>query len=139
MIRGFFRGGTPRLLVMVRMPSLSDAAREVEFLVDTGAVVSVVRTSVLADLGVSPDAFVAMPRESNIGAGGVVMHAVWPGEFEVRHEDGHLDVQTLGLRVPLLPGDEDDLPSVLGMNFLDVYRVVVSVPAGLVALEAPFS
>jgi hypothetical protein len=65
-ISGFFRGGSPRVTADVSLGQLSVSTRTVEFVVDTGAAVSVLHLSVLADLGVDADVLKTLRTQLNL-------------------------------------------------------------------------
>ena len=138
MIEGFLRGGSPRVYARLWLPDLSPRSAEVEFVVDTGAAVTVIQLGVLAELGVRADDLRQLPVERNIAMSGIVIHALARGAIEFVSEDDNPLRLRLQMRLALEPPSETGAaPSVLGMNLLSNFRVVVSVPEGLVALESP--
>lgn len=138
MISGFFRGGSPRVTADVSLGQLSVSTRTVEFVVDTGAAVSVLHLSVLADLGVDADVLKTLRTQLNLTLAGSVVHAVAEGTVQFSQDDGARLERRLAWRIALTPPiDDGDVPSVLGMDALAVFRVIVSVPENRVALEFP--
>ena len=70
--------------------------------------------------------------------GGIVVHALAHGAIEFVSGDKDPIRLRIQMRLALEPPSETGAaPSVLGMNLLSNFRVVVSVPESLVALESP--
>lgn len=135
MIRGFIRGRSPRIIGRVSLPSLSMRTVAVEFLIDTGASVTVLPLAVLVDLGVDSEELRTMPLEQNISGGGTVLHALHRGELEFTLDDGADVGYRVLFRLALEPPpDRVEVPCVLGMDVLENFRLTVSVREGRVEM-----
>jgi hypothetical protein len=138
-ISGFFRGSSPRVVARIALAGLSERTLDVEFLIDTGAAVTVLQLGVLVDLEADESKLRLLPVEPSFGLGGRVTHAVVRGELTFSREDGTAMTAVVRVRLTLTPSAGPDAPSVLGMDVLGAFRVVVSEQEGRAALEDPFT
>jgi hypothetical protein len=118
---------------------LGDAPVDVEFVIDTGADITVLQLRVLVDAGADEQSLPGLPLERNYGAGGAVIHAMVGGRLSFTHEDGTEQVYVGTLRSLLEASPGPGALSILGMDVLREFRVVVSVQEGRVELQDPAS
>jgi hypothetical protein len=144
-IRGFFdfRHRSPLAMVVAGLilPHRSPTYTPVEFVIDTGATVSVVHpTDTRHVLRFTPEDFDALPlvstmRQTLAGITGPAEYQVVPARFIFAHHDGspQLIETEVGIATPA-PGNET-LPSVLGWDMLTRFRVILDRQRGEVLLE----
>lgn len=135
MIRGAFgwSGTSPHAFVrlVVRVPDLRDAWVVVDFMVDTGASHTVIHPpdlrrgfrmtedevdSVVARLG-------PLPMTT---AGGVAEASAAPATLVFPHEDGAVHQMEATLRIPRVSAANRELPSLLGQDVLQHFRLVMT-------------
>jgi hypothetical protein len=142
-IPGYFdtesRPALPFVSAGVRLAGV-DAQGEVPFLIDTGSSTTCLHPLAaalqlgipLADL-LNPAAW---PRlEPHSGVGGVAMYDVVPAEHVFRTEANRLRVITGAVRIATPTTHNQALPSLLGWDVLEHFRLVVDRRAGRVELH----
>lgn len=139
MIEGSFRqGNSPHLLAFVELPRIGSAA-DVEFLIDTGSAISVLHPFDARAMGVVFDEhFSNEPAEVNLGVGGGGRFFREPAVLALTHADGALARYRIRIRVAVPSPANVTLPSVLGMDFIEHFRLTVSARERRVELDALF-
>lgn len=122
---------------MVEVPGAEVAT---ELLLDTGSQMTILRREVIEQLGVDLDRdFVDRPRDQAVGLGGGIL--VVRLRIRLQFPDNDVESQepyTLFVRVSLDRDLDPNLPSLLGMDVLGSFRLIVSPRDGEVSLEPRF-
>lgn len=119
------------------MPRRTDATAQFDALIDTGSTLTVFRRSVLEELGLDPERDLAgRPRDRGVGVGGVEEYVRVRARLSfVDDDEGDATALDFFVRVALADDSAAALPSLIGMDLLSGFRVLVSVPEGRVELE----
>jgi hypothetical protein len=110
-----------------------------DWLVDTGSAISVVPAHQARLLGVDYHRDFGGARfEVNTGVGGLARHYRELCWLEFVHHDGALARYTFAVRVALPRDDADELPAILGMDFISNFRLMVASRVDRVEVVAAF-
>jgi hypothetical protein len=143
-ISGFFDPKStrpvPRVRVTLFLPGISIDPAPVDFLVDTGASTTCLhpRDAVKA-MGISaarllhPDQW--PQHRSAAGVGGSSLYYVVPARYAFLHEDGRRDVHLGELAIAQLRHDNLTLPSLLGWDLLQHFRIIAEWASRQITLE----
>lgn len=138
-IRGFFNGRNPFVRAVISLPDTPDRVSVVDLAVDTGSSLTVLRRSAIDNLGVDfSTAFEDRPRESARGIGGREEYVRL--RVNLRFIDSVPAPErpyTVFVRVALTPDDAESVPSLLGMDVMDSFRLTVFAAENRVDLELP--
>ena len=138
-IRGFFKGSNPFVSAEISLPDIPGQASLVEMALDTGSSLTVLRRSVIDNLGVDVSTdFADRPRESARGIGGREEYVRL--RVNLRFIDSVPAPErpyTVFVRVALTPDDAESVPSLLGMDVMDSFRLTVFAAENRVDLELP--
>ena len=105
--------------------------REIDMLLDTGAVYTVIAWDVAKDIGYDPA--VSKRRTAIITANGIIEAPLITVE-RVRVADLHVhDVEIVCHDIPELAGIE----GLLGLSFLQHFKVVIDYPKGILEISSP--
>ncbi len=136
MIKGGFHDRRPYISGLLLFPAVKPGPVGCRFLVDTGADRTLIVPSTY-----EPDFwyqdFRSFPPADSMGFGGDLEGRIVPTKLLLRHDDGRL--QQIGLDVEIarrVPAIEH-LPSILGRDVTDLFRLVVDRSVNLVCLETP--
>ena len=141
MIRGYVSAGSPFVPLRVSFERLRtrDPRYDLQFLIDTGAAVSVIHpvdaTAIAIDFEGS---FAGAPVETNLGIGGTARYQREMSSLEFTQADGTWSRYRFALRIALPSASNAVLPSILGMDFIQHFRLTVSVREDRVELESLF-
>lgn len=106
------------------------------FLLDTGAVFSVVHPRDTRALGIDvTSAFGEQDRESGRGIGGTAWYFLDDMRMAVNHADGDEVTYLMPVHVAVPTADNADYPSFLGMDFLMHFVLTMSHRDGIVELR----
>ena len=100
------------------------------FLLDTGASITVVHpVDAIRELGIPP-VRLASPeqwteRRSGTGVGGTVTHYLVPAHYRFMHHDGSQQEIEAPIRIAQLQPGNAALPSLLGRDLLQNFRIVL--------------
>jgi hypothetical protein len=146
-ITGFFDPALPTwprplMPVMLYLPGISRQWALIEFLLDTGASTTCVHPQdATTRLGIDDTALrtqASWPRQrSSHGVGGSSTDYIVPAYYALRRDDGGWDTYQRDLAIAKPMPANQTIPSLLGWDILQEYRVVVDWPARTVRLEAP--
>jgi hypothetical protein len=139
MIRGGFNAGRPHLQGVLLFPDAARPTRTITtwFLVDTGADRSLVAPADYEKLGYGYADFRRFPEADSVGYGGHITAKTVPAKLLLRDESGAYVQLALEVEV-VQPGRENELlPSILGRDVTDLFRLVVDRSVNLVALVDP--
>ena len=79
--------------------------------------------------------FGGQERVSGRGVGGLAWYFLDDARLSFAHEDGREVDYMTPIRIAVPTDENADYPSVLGMDFLYAFRLVVSMPENLVSLD----
>ncbi len=122
------------------MPGITTSLKYLEFILDTGAMVTIIPAmSALTALDI-PQRWFAMPtgvvsRESLGGVGGSIGTSVVQATYRFRHEDGRTQDVTGVMRIADFAAPA--IPSLLGWDVLEHFDIAVKAASGEVSLSAP--
>lgn len=141
MIRGFFEGVSPFPFVRlyVSIPSLATGYRPVSPLLDTGAAATIIHpASALYEIGVperelDPSGWVTVERVEGIG--GAIPCRSLEASYVLEHDDGEYDAFEDTVLVAAVTTSNRSVPSLLGWNMLQHYRLALDRAVGAVTLE----
>ena len=141
MISGFFdsRGRFPHVLVRVHIPGVSEP-RVVPFLIDTGSSTTVVhardavRRLQLRAADLDPRSWPERQVQASGGVGGLAFYRAMDASYDFAHEGGA--IETISASVELGAVDTSSLPSLLGWDVLQHFRLDLNARRGSVALLA---
>ena len=147
MILGYFDPALPTwprplIRVMLYLPGISQRWAPIDFLLDTGAATSCVHPQdAITRLGIDAQTLrtpSAWPlQQSAYGVGGSSTDYIVPAQFALRHGDGSWDTIQGDLAITKPTSANQTLPSLLGWDILQQYRVVVDWPQRSIRLETP--
>lgn len=136
MIRGEFNGNRP-LMSGLLLFSFSSTYVKAKFLVDSGADVSLVSADDYLRAGFRYDDFRTYPAATSSGFGGAIQARRVPAKLFLFDHDAET-VRQLALEIevvrPPLPTD-GRLPSIIGRDVTDLFRLVIDRSIDLVALD----
>lgn len=138
MIRGFFVGESPYLRAVVTIPRLNAPSVRVDFVLDTGAAVSIIHRQDANAMGWRSDPTLARRTDRYMGVGGGVEYEREDVVVSVTNADGSHGLYRFVFRVGASEEARMELPSVLGMDFISNFRLTVSYRESRVALEPLF-
>ncbi len=128
--------------VLIYLPGITNRWRPVDFLLDTGASTSCVHPQD-ATLWLGIDAarlrtpsHWARQRTSH-GIGGSSTDFIVPADYALQRDDGTWDTYRRDLAIARSTPTNQLLPSLLGWDILQLYRVVIDWSARTVSLEDP--
>ena len=137
MIRGFIDGGQAWVFATVEMHALPGQVEGIAFLLDTGSMRSLLAPPDAIRLGIDPAALFPDPRTIRAsGFGGNVSLLVTSASFLFDDDDdqtGQPQPVPIGILEPA--PSTMRLPSVLGMDFLQHFRLTISVRDAQVELD----
>jgi hypothetical protein len=134
LIQGYFDGETPRIQALVSVPRSGLPALPVEFMLDTGAAFTLIGNAALGSIG----AYIAAAdyvREISAGAGDRLEVKRVRTLLEFEQVDAEPLRLTVFVRVPVIDMPPE-VPPVLGMDIISMFRLTVSVPERRVDLES---
>ena len=139
MIRGRYVQGRPLLsglLQFATIPKFEQTLVSVRFLIDTGADATLIQPVDYEPEGPPYAAFRRLPlAEATRGFAGLIEAKIVPVALYLRHEDGHYDRIELEAEIARSSLDLEGLPSVLGRDVLDLYRLTMDRSHALIDLE----
>ena len=138
MIRGYVAASSPFVTLQLSFQSINARPRELQFLIDTGAAVTVLHPADATSLGIDPNADLAGVPEVNLGVGGGATFHRLMSRLEFTHDDGTRTHYRFALRIAVPDAANAVLPSILGMDFIQHFRLTVSVREDRVELEPLF-
>ena len=138
MIRGYVASSSPFVPVHVSFQSISTRPRELQFLLDTGAAVSVLHPADTTSIGIDPNADLAGVLETNVGVGGEATFYRLMSRLEFTQHDGTRTEYRFAMRIAKPTDANATMPSILGMDFIQHFRLTVSVREDWVVLESLF-
>jgi predicted aspartyl protease len=120
----------PVVRATLQLPGLTQDFVAVDFLVDTGATSSCLHPrDAKIGLGIDPamlaDSSRWPSRRRSNGIGGMATSYVWPAVFQFEHDDGSMQQVTHEIDIAQPSASNATLPSLLGMNVLRRFRVMV--------------
>jgi hypothetical protein len=146
-IRGLFDpwvgfGRAPSVNVLVTLPALPGLSGFISFLIDTGADTSAIHPRDMEKaLGIDFDVVrAALPTasvERSLGIGGEAAYLVTTAHYAFVHEDGHWQEIVGQIRLAQSTTTNRRLPSIIGWDILERFRLTFDYPAGLVSLDSP--
>ena len=131
----------PAVQAMAHLPAISDRWGYVEFLVDTGAAITVLHPRDVqrvfrieaARLRTSD----AWPRsDRSLGSAGPTVNYIARGLIVFRHDDGVIQTIEQDIRIAQMTDHNATLPSVLGWDVLRHFHVCADRRTGVVRLDA---
>ena len=136
MIRGFFDGNSPYVEPAVQFDALGETA-QIPFLLDTGAIVSVLSPRDTLKLRIDITQLAGLPVERNLGFGGEAHYVVLETRLSFRDtvQDAPPFVLTFPIRIAIPTPDNLPLPSILGMDFIRHFRLTLAAREGQVDLD----
>lgn len=139
MIRGRYVLGRPQVGGLLQFLTVTKYSRRlipVRFVVDSGADATLVLPTDYEPEGPPYSALRKFPLAESRGYGGSIEARSVPVALYLRHENGRYD--RIGLKAEFAKPDEaaDGLPSVLGRDVIDLYRLTLDRSVGLVVLDA---
>ncbi len=135
MIRGLAEDGLAWVNANVGLPSLANRSEDISFLVDTGATVTVLMPADLRRLGIDPAALFPDVRSVAVpGFGGDIRMIATIGVLRF-DDEASPSVFTMPVGIVQPSSTTYDLPSVLGMDFVQHFRLTVSIPEDRVEIE----
>mgnify|MGYP001589979239 CR=1 FL=1 len=141
MIRGYVAVASPFVPLRVSFQRIQTRFpyTDLQFLLDTGAAVSVIHPVDAKSIGLELDEeFSAIPMEINAGIGGGARYLREMSWLEFTQADGALSRYRFALRIAVPDAANAVLPSILGMDFIQHFRLTVSVREERVELEPLF-
>ncbi len=140
MIRGRFEQREPVVDCFILIPSLGiDTPGRVTLLVDTGASVSVLQPADAQRFGADPAKVAADPRSELVGGvGGSTRALVTTALLSFADNTAGTRRYRLPMRIAEPSAANSTLPSILGMDFIQHFRLTVSVREDRVELEPMF-
>jgi hypothetical protein len=144
-IRGFFdlrlRSAIPKVVAGLILPHRGGAFAPVEFVVDTGASATCLHpTDATERMQFSREDLAGLPHvaradRSISGITGAALYLVVPARYLFVHDDGSLQIIDGEIRIAQpIPGNEA-IPSVLGWDILEHFRIVLDRRTGEVQLQ----
>ncbi len=132
MIEGWFdRNGHPYVSAILVLPRLDFRRLRLEFLVDTGAAQTVLHPRDCA--GMPYDRLTAAGQSGGIG--GLATYYREPAYIAFRDDARtHVYLQTVGIAEP--DDHNDSIPSLLGQDILQHWRVLHDRPANVLTIDA---
>ena len=129
--------GQPFVEARVTIPRLG-VQREIEFLVDTGADRTCVNYRDAASMGLFPEVLRGSERTYAAGVGGGARYFREDARLDfVNADGGHPHGQSVRLLIADLSDRPQAMPSLLGRDVLNLYRMVYSPAERRLELEAP--
>lgn len=138
MILGYVAAASPFVPVTVTFQAINARRSELQFLLDTGASVSVLHPMDARSIGIDPSGDLGGVVEVNVGVGGAVPASRVMSWLEFTHVDGTLSRYRFALRIAKANAANETLPSILGMDFIRHFRLTLSVREDRVELEPLF-
>lgn len=137
MIRGGFNRTRPHISGLLLFPGLKPTPVTCRFLVDTGADRTLVTPSDYESDGFRYQDFRTFPAADSRGVGGLLEGRLVQARLLLRNDDGTL--QQIGVEVEVArPTPQiEALPSLLGRDVTDLFRLTVDRTVNLVALDDP--
>lgn len=135
MIRGGFNSRRPLISGLLLFSEVGTSPVSCRFLVDTGADRTLVVPSDYEHDGYSYQDFRDYPLADSRGVGGVLEGRIVPARMLLRKDDGSLQQIRLDVEVARPTPDVERIPSLLGRDVTDLFRLVVDRTVNLVALE----
>lgn len=140
MISGRFIMSRPTISGLLLFPRISRLDKEplvaVSFVVDTGADATLVLPADYEAVGMLYRDFRSYPLSYPSGYGGSMEARNVPTALFLRHDDGRYDRISLEAEIAKPDPRNEDLPSVLGRDALDLFRLVIDRSVSLVCLNA---
>jgi hypothetical protein len=140
MIGGRYVLGRPLvsgLLQFATVPKFEQALVSVRFLIDSGADATLVQPVDYEPEGPTYAALRKFPlAEATRGFGGVIEARRVPVALYLRHEDGHYDRIELEAEIAKPAPESEGLPSVLGRDVIDLYKLTMDRSHGFIGLES---
>ena len=145
MIRGYFepfRFERPvaRIEVDVSLPRVSPFSARIDFLIDTGATSSTVHPhDMLTHFRVTPNELASPDRwprrRTGFGIGGGVLDYIESAELRFERDDGTVLALEQDILIAQLTSENEDLPSLLGWDVLQHFRLTLDARTSLVMLD----
>lgn len=121
---------------VLSLPRLGPAQVDVTFLVDTGATFTVIHPKDLKAMGLDVmRAFASQPTDHGRGIGGVARYFKDEARLSFEHATGEVVDYLLPVNIAVPTDVNADYPSMLGMDFLYAFRLVVSMPERTLTLD----
>ena len=139
MIRGYFADYSPYVELRVAIPVFATGYLPVQFLVDTGATMTVLHPrAARGDLGI-PEHELDASRWEQIepigGIGGLTPCLRARATYVFEHEDGDYDAFEDSILIAAATASNREAPSLLGANVLRHFRLTADYPRLSVTLE----
>lgn len=139
MIKGFIDGRLPRIAAVVAIPALGGTPVRVRFLLDTGAATSLISPVDSRAMGLNPIQLVDDPRaEFAGGIGGTIRYVAVVALLDFVEDTARLNPYRTPIGIAESTAASEVLPSILGMDFIQHFRLTVSVREDRVELEPLF-
>ncbi len=143
MIQGFFDPHStrpvPKVRVSLFLPGISTDDAHVDFLLDTGASTTCLHPRDARAVGISaarlllPDRW---PRQrSAAGIGGSSLYYLVPAHYAFEHDNGQWEIHEGEILVAQLQPANERLPSLLGWNILQRFRITAEWASRQITLE----
>lgn len=135
MIRGAFNRRRPHISGLVLFHELQDRQVSARFLVDTGADRSLLAASDYELGGLAYRDFAGYPPANSTGYGGGIVGKIVAVKLLLRHADGRYQQIGLEIEVVRRSARNEGLPSILGRDVTDLFRLTIDRSVNLVELD----
>jgi hypothetical protein len=130
--------------VAIMLPGITREVSVVDFLVDTGAMITTIHPrDAIVRLGIDPIRLADPGRwptsETIRGVGGTAVQFRVPAQYGFVHEDDRLQVIAGDVRIAQLRAETETLPSLLGWDILRHFQLITDWSSRLVMLREPKS
>jgi aspartyl protease len=135
MITGVVNGGRPTIVGLLSIPRLG-LRGFVQFLIDTGADMTLIHPRDMSNLGIQPSRhFAGSATASSGGIGGMAQQYLEPCDLFLQHDDGTWNQISILLRFAMPDRSNAQHPSLLGRDIMHYFTLTFNQDAGLVNLD----